>query len=578
MTVLKQDREDTQVLDDKLLEMYSSAYTLSDMEIFVFPDLLYALVLANIMSPVIWEWRSDPWFKGIEKKSFMQKINRVKQFIMDNFVFNLDLETWGLTTQEKELKRFSDFIDEETIARSNALFGYEGDKYYFDIDIRKHFGLDKYDGNVIPYWKTETAEAMKAFMYKKDYSTGAGECVSLSTLYAAALFIIARIPLDKIYLLATPLHSQNFIDEKQGVLTNNRRIVTKNMWCNGTTISTKARRALENEEVTIVSHASGYIHTVYSKATIVPDVYSKFKKSLSEFLTADMKPEIMSSFLRRENRFQCCFQYCHIMHGKKMYIKVERIYTYEHSSPNSFSTDSRTALLKEIDAEEFSFTPLSDRIVLNDFEDYIKNHPNLSINELDKIMIGTLHIEKCPKIEEMFRYLKEFLHVEPRLPGTDKEFTNTGGISIPVTYSREDVINMIKAEAPRNNLARLTLFAYRDMDSIPWEPFLKAAVERNPVSIEGFGQKSIEDVVGIVNSMDNESIYSDKRLALPDEVWNYGRGDGIEKAVLLANVIKNRNPESEVIISINDSFVEIKSEEITAEFKSSKGLTCKITL
>ena len=210
MTIVKQEQTESEAIDKKMMELYSSAFTLSDMEIFVFPELLHALVLANIMSPVIWEWRKDPWFSGIEKRSFMQKVNRVKQFIMDNFVFNLDLETWGLTTQEKELERFDGFLDEDTIARSNALFGYEGDKYYFDIDIRKHFGLDKYRGSIIPYWKTETAEAMEAFIYKKDYTTGAGECVSLSTLYAAALFIIARIPLEKIYLLATPLHSQNF--------------------------------------------------------------------------------------------------------------------------------------------------------------------------------------------------------------------------------------------------------------------------------------------------------------------------------------------------------------------------------
>ena len=35
------------------LEKYSSAFTLSDMEIFIFPELLYALVYANIMSPEI---------------------------------------------------------------------------------------------------------------------------------------------------------------------------------------------------------------------------------------------------------------------------------------------------------------------------------------------------------------------------------------------------------------------------------------------------------------------------------------------------------------------------------------------
>ena len=75
----------------------------------------------------------------------------------------------------------------------------KGDKYYFDIDIRKHFGLDKYKTNVIPYWKTETVEAMTAFQYKDGFTKGAGECVSLSALYAAAMFIVGKIPLKKYF-------------------------------------------------------------------------------------------------------------------------------------------------------------------------------------------------------------------------------------------------------------------------------------------------------------------------------------------------------------------------------------------
>src|SRR5512136_1713200 len=262
--------------DRKTLEKYSSAFTLSDMEIFIFPELFYPLVLANIMSPIIWEWRNDPWFRDIEKRGFTYKVNRIKQFIIQNYVFNLDLSTWGLTTKTREIERFSDFFDMELLRQSNALFGYEGDKYYFDIDIRKHFGLDKFNSDVIPYWKTETVEAMTAFRNKENFSTGAGECVSLSALYASAMFIIGRIPLEKIFLISTPLHSQNFIIEKEGLITNNRRIVTKNMWYNGTSLSEKARRALENERVTIVSHISGFIHTLYKESTINKNAYDFF--------------------------------------------------------------------------------------------------------------------------------------------------------------------------------------------------------------------------------------------------------------------------------------------------------------
>ena len=170
------------------LEKYSSAITLSDMEIFIFPELLYSLVLANIMSENLWKWNDAPWFRDFPKLTPYRRVLRLKQYIIDHFSFNLDLDTWGLTTKEKELARFSSFIDEAALSQSNALFGYEGDKYYFDIDIRKHFGLDKYTSNVIPYWKTETLEAMEAFAHKPGYSSGAGECVSLSTLYAFSEF------------------------------------------------------------------------------------------------------------------------------------------------------------------------------------------------------------------------------------------------------------------------------------------------------------------------------------------------------------------------------------------------------
>ena len=226
------------------------------MEVFVFPELIYALLLANIMSPAIWKWRDVKTFEKLEGKSAYKKFIRLKQYIMDEYEFNLDLNTWGLTSKQCELARFAEYISLDDIARSNGLFGYEGDRYYFDVDIRRHFGLDRYNGDVIPYWKTETVEAMNAFRYKKGYTAGAGECVSLSALYAAAAFIVCGVPFENIYTLLTPLHSQNYIDLEDGIITNNRRVLTRAMWFNGTELSAKAQRALRNEQVTVVANCS----------------------------------------------------------------------------------------------------------------------------------------------------------------------------------------------------------------------------------------------------------------------------------------------------------------------------------
>ena len=102
-------------IDPRDMEKYSSAITLSDMEVFVFPELMYSLVLANIMSPILWEWNDEETFKKIAAKTLHRKLMRLRQYIMDEYEFNLDLETWGLTKQNEELKRFADFIAPEDV-------------------------------------------------------------------------------------------------------------------------------------------------------------------------------------------------------------------------------------------------------------------------------------------------------------------------------------------------------------------------------------------------------------------------------------------------------------------------------
>ena len=403
-------------------EEKSSAATLSDMEIFIFPELMFSLVLANILSPRLWRWRDLDWFAGVREMRPKKRLQRLRQHIMDNYTFNLDLETWGLTTQQRELKRFEPFLSSEEIAKSNALFGYQGDVYYYDIDIRRHFGLDKYTSDVIPYWKTETIEAMDAFRHKSGHLVGAGECVSLAGLYAAAAFVVCGLPLESIYLMATPLHSQNFVDVDSGILTNNRRLVTRAMWSNGTVISQQARRALEHERVTIVSHATGYIHLLYPEATIEPAAYSHFAERLKAFLV-----------------------------------------------PPADAEDKRL--------------------------------------------------------------------VVPRLPDSSRvEFVSRDeplGLTPEMDYA--DISQRLKALQKTNRAAALAPYAGHELGETEAGPFVKAALERCPVSKAAL---SGEDAISRIEALPNESIYDGpSRCASPDEVWNFGRGDGLEKCLLAANAL-----------------------------------------
>jgi len=564
-------------MNDKDFEKYTSAITLSDMEIFVFPELMYSLVLANIMSPVIWRWRDLDCFKKLEGKSSYRKLMRLKQFIIDEFDFNLDLETWGLTSKAGEIKRFEKSISPDEIAKSNALFGYQGDKYYFDVDIRRHFGLDKYDSDIIPYWKTETIEAMEAFRHKPGYKTAAGECVSLAALYAAAAFVVCRIPLEDIYMILTPLHSQNFIDLQDGVLTNNRRLVTKAMWFNGTAISNKAQRALRNENITIVAHSTGYVHCLYEDATIDRDAYKHFAGCLASYLKADLTLALFASFLRSNREYQKHFQMCRDCHGRPQFLKAEVLFHYEHGSNFRIADKTFDKLLAEVADEDFVVYELPGRIRCDRLEQFLADHhPDLITTE-GKSAFKSFVEPTIPDAGRFVDELADFLHTKPQLPGSDKNYVPVNPIQIPIDYTRQEVSDYLKSIRSKNTTVDLAFYAYRDVQSCDWAPFIGAALQRNPVSLEMTASMSIEQVHQWLEQMGNASIYDGMRLAQPDEVANYRTGDGIEKAFLLANVIRHRYPQRSIDICVDNADVTLSAGGRYC-FKSQKNLTKKVKM
>lgn len=559
--------------DPRSLEKYSSAVSLSDMEVFIFPELIYALTLANIMSPLVWAWRNDHFFRKRAKMNEYRLLQRVKQFIMDTFTFNLDLDTWGLTTKERELARFSEFVDESTLAQSNALFGYEGDKYYFDIDIRRHFGLDKYTSSVIPYWKTETVEAMQAFQYKDGYPSGAGECVSLATLYAAALYAVGDVSLDRIYLMATPLHSQNFIDMRDGIITNNRRIVTKTMWYNGTELTSKARRALQNERVTVVAHRTGFVHTLYPEATMARSAFELFERRLTTFLKTDIDYSVITSWLRDRGQLQKCFQFSHRCCGKPRFIEAEKVYAYEHGSKARVGDDTQADLIHEIDEDEFYPAPLDDRIVLDEIEHFF------SENKLDidcrcnvRKLKNYLH-HSCLNVEEVVEDLLSFCRITPRLPSAqERTWVDRPAVDLEGVTSHEEAVEKLESQREQNETVDLAFSAYRDLKRSPWRPFMKAALERNPVSIAATRNMQPHEAADRLHAMECASIYDSSRLAQPDEVWNFGRGDGLEKAICLMNILKARSADSEVTLDGDGATVRVRADGEEFLFRSRKGL------
>jgi len=97
------------------------------------------------------------------------------------------------------------------------------------------------------------------------------------------------------------------------------------------------------------------------------------------------------------------------------------------------------------------------------------------------------------------------------------------------------------------------------------------------VSLEMTKDMSVAAVHSWLEAMDAESIYDGQRLAQPDEVVNYRTGDGLEKALLLGNVIRHRRPGDSVEIVVEGDQVTV-NEDGEYKFRSAKGLRKRLQI
>ena len=171
----------------------------------------------------------------------------------------------------------------------------------------------------------------------------------------------------------------------------------------------------------------------------------------------------------------------------------------------------------------------------------------------------------------MVSKLADFLNIEAKLPSGEKKYIKSLPIKINTDSTREEIIDYLKSIRSISPTADLAFYAFRDMESCDWQPFIKAAIERSPVSIEKYKPHSIEQIYERLKQMPNESIYGGNRLAQPDEVANYNTGDGLEKAFLLANIIRSRKPEQKLKITVDNNRAKLNAK-VQYSFESRKEL------
>jgi hypothetical protein len=344
------------------------------------------------------------------------------------------------------------------------------------------------------------------------------------------------------------------------------------MWFNGTEISDKAQRAIRNEQVTIVANNTGYIHCFYDTATIDKSSYDKFSGLLDGYLDAGLNHLNFANFLRSKGKYQKYFQFCRHRRDTRMFVQAEALYGYEHGSRFRIYDETFDKLLADVSEEDFSIYKIESRLCCEQMMAFVE-YEKIDIYKPDDRHKLARFIAPFAKddSEACVDELAEFLKITPRLPDSDKQYEKTEPILIDPGWSREEVIDYLESIRDKNITADLAFYAYRDMTRCDWRPFVKAAMERCPVSIEKYSEESIDQIYSQLKALPNESIYEGPRLAQPDEVANYNTGDGIEKAFTLANVLLSQDEQCSLKLMIDGPSIVLKGKN-EYRFPSTKGL------
>lgn len=223
------------------LEQLSMAVTLTVLEIDFNPNqLIPVFLMANLMSPELWAWRT-------EKNAFSQdgtlltaksRLNKLQRFLHRYTFLNLPDEmggdAWGLLNFAAEERRFGTAFVQQIQAEYDATF-----RKLLAENPASQFGQiinhPIYQQGYFPRLKNETVAVMNAFA-GVDAMGGkrAGKCIGLSLLWAAAMCIWGRFPLDQIVIIGNRAHMFIFLDEADGHLLNNTK------WFSATRINNRS--------------------------------------------------------------------------------------------------------------------------------------------------------------------------------------------------------------------------------------------------------------------------------------------------------------------------------------------------
>jgi len=234
----------------------SAAVSLTVLEIDFYPnELIPAFLLANLMSPALWAWRSEKSAYNNEGSLLSPKsrLNQIQRFFhrytFTNIPHQPGGDPWGLLNFAEEEKRFGpDFVQKiraEYDATFRQLLAENSDSQFGQIINQPY-----YREGFFPRLKNETLEVMNAFAPVNLEGKKSGKCIGLGMLWAAALAVWGRFPLDRIIITGNRAHMFVFLDVEDGHLLNNTKWFSSTRINNQSELSEFVRVVASSPETT----------------------------------------------------------------------------------------------------------------------------------------------------------------------------------------------------------------------------------------------------------------------------------------------------------------------------------------
>lgn len=278
------------------LDRLSTAVSLTVLEIDYYPhELIPAFLMANLMSPTLWAWRDEKnAFAGegvlLSPKS---RLNHLQRFFHRYTFINLPGEPggdpWGLLDFSEEQQRFGF----EFVGRIRREYDATFRKLLVD-NPESQFGQiinqEYYKQGLFPRLKNEPLEVMNAFARVDPEGKRAGRCIGLGMLWASAMAVWGRFPLDRIVITGNRAHMFVFLDEGDGHLLNNTKWFSSTRINNRSELSEFVREVASGTDTTFFYiPAVGMCHCPDKTSQIPYERITNLYAGLGGFVTNPIK-------------------------------------------------------------------------------------------------------------------------------------------------------------------------------------------------------------------------------------------------------------------------------------------------